>query len=196
MAKSSGRQAVEALKLRLEEPLRRFDTPEASVSLGSEVWLSYAREVMGYGEPAQNPENNQYRLDLVVFDLLAGGRTRIPRVAIEFKLDTVTTNDALAYNEKARSYRLIYPYLRCSLVKLNWGKHSLPARLVRATPDLAHIGVIQTCQPTDDEIGQLVAHLGEEIEASRNLQTLLLENLKSDKTIFRCLRRKLLLGCS
>ena len=194
MARPSERQCLQALKLRLQEGLRRFDTAELTVTLGTEVWLSYAREVMGYGEPAQNPENNQYRLDLVIFDVAAGGRTRIPRVAIEFKLDTVTGNDAIAYNEKARNYLIIYPYLRCWLLVLNWGTSSLPARLVRAAPDLAHIGVLEDLQPTEDELLEMVANLGEEIEGSRRLQALLLENRKCDKTMYRFLRRRLVFG--
>jgi hypothetical protein len=150
---------------------------------------------MGYGEPAQAPENCAYRIDLVVFDVAAGGRTRIPRVAIEFKLDTVTGNDAIAYNEKARNYRIIYPYLRCWLLVLDWGRSSLPARLVRAVPDLAHVGVVEGLQPTDEELYQLVTNLGEDIEASRRLHTVLLENRKTAKTqTYRFVRRNLVLG--
>jgi hypothetical protein len=195
MARLSERQCVHALKIRLQPELRQFDTAELTVTLGTEVWLSYARELMGYGEPAQNPENNQYRLDLVVFDVAAGGRTRIPRVAIEFKLDTVTGNDAIAYNEKARNYRIIYPYLRCWLLVLNWGSSSLPARLVRAAPDLAHIGVIRGLQPTEEELLEMVTNLGEDIDASRKLQALLLENRKAEKTqSCRFVRRRLAFG--
>lgn len=194
MGRLSERQCVEALKLRLQQELRRFDTSELTVSLGTEVWLSYSRELMGYGEPAQAPENCAYRIDLVVFDVVAGGRTRIPRVAVEFKMGTINTNDGLAYAEKARNYRLVFPYLRCWLLVLDWGRSSLPARLVRAAPDLAHVGVIRGLQPTEDEVLEMVANLGEEIEASRRLQGLLLENRKNDKTIYRYLRRKLEFG--
>ena len=178
----------------MEPQLRQFDTSDVTLRLGCEVWLSYAREVMGYGEPGQNPENNQYRLDLVVFDVAVGGRTRIPRVAIEFKMNAVTPNDGLAYNEKARHYRIIYPYLRCWLIVLDWGSASLPARLVRAAPDLAHVGVIGGAEPTEEELSRLVTNLGEDIEASRRMQSLLLENRKQDKTIYRFCRRNLVVG--
>ena len=147
------------------------------------------------GSPSQHPENNQYRLDLVAFDVGAGRRACIPRVAIEFKLDTVTANDALAYNEKARNYRIIYPYLRCWLLVLNWGTSSLPARLVRAVPDLAHVGVFRGLEPTEEELREMLTHLGEEIDASRRLQALLLENRKVEKTqTYRFVRRKLVFG--
>jgi hypothetical protein len=112
-------------------------------------------------------------------------------------MNAVTSNDGLAYNEKARHYRIIYPYLRCWLIVLDWGSASLPARLVRAAPDLAdlaHVGVIVAAEPTEEELTQLVTNLGEDIEASRRMQSLLLENRKQDKAIYRFCRRTLVVG--
>jgi hypothetical protein len=66
---------------------------------------------------------------------------------------------------------------------------------VRAAPDLAHIGVIRGLQPTEEELLEMVTNLGEDIDASRKLQALLLENRKAEKTqSCRFVRRRLAFG--
>lgn len=191
--KISERGWVSDLKTRLEEELSQFDSEDESVKVSAEKWLYYAQEVMGDGPAMLNPENNQYRVDLLIYgDTLYG---KIPRVAIEIKLNTVTTNDAIAYNEKARRHKLVYPYLRYGVLVASWGDSPLPARLVREGRDLEFAFLVSGKEFSAEEWGILIDLLGQEIMASRQLHTFLAENRKADKsTVYRYIHHRLSMG--
>lgn len=191
--KISERGWVSGLKTRLEAELAQFDSGDESVKVSTEKWLYYAQEVMGDGPTMLNPENNQYRVDLLIYgDTLYG---KIPRVAVEIKLNTVTTNDAIAYNEKARRHKLVYPYLRYGVLVANWGESPLPARLVREGRDLEFAFLVRGRDVSADEWGILIDLLGQEVMASRQLHTFLAQNRKANKSAaYRYIHHRLNIG--
>jgi hypothetical protein len=189
----SERDWVSELKARLEPELARFSTDDETIRVSTEKYLYYAREMMAYGPMAPNPENNQYRVDLLIYGDCVYGK--IPRVAIECKLETINPHDGIAYNEKARRHKGIYPYLRYGVVIAKWGARALPARLVRDGRDLEFAFLVHGMEISVEEWSDLVEILGQEIVASRQLHTFFAQNRKTNKSAsYRYIHRPLKFG--
>ena len=107
-----------------------------------------------------------FEQDVLVFERVAGQTGIVPRIAIEVKLDGVTTHDAIVYSEKARLLRNVYPYLKYGFLVGNI--KSLPPRLLRTGTEFDFILRVSN-PPIDSEVDALIILLGEEIETSHKL---------------------------
>jgi hypothetical protein len=115
-----------------------------------------------------------FQTDLCVFEEI-DGKTRIPRVVLEFKKG-LSTHDVLICSSKARRHKEIYPYLRYGLIIGD--KEKIPGKF------FTHNEALDFCIAADSfkqhRLHEIIAKLlKEEIEASRKLERIAFGNLTS-----------------
>jgi hypothetical protein len=158
--------------------------------------LPYAVHISGYrskaGESALiDPENiysPRYQTDLLIAERLGTSTDWVPRVAVEFKLGSVTTHDALTYSAKAATHKNVHPYLRYGIVI---GKYAgpVPRRLIRHGHQFDFMLTLASERLPAAERDRLVKLLREEVRASQRISTLL-----AGKSDIRLLHRKLVVS--
>jgi hypothetical protein len=135
-------------------------------SLTFDVQGNLQAPVKGDGEPAHGGGTGLEQ-DILVFEKVPGGQTSIvPRVVAEVKLGGITTHDAIAYPEKVRRIRAIYPYVRYGLIigGVKW----ISGRALRLGREFDFI--VTTGNPVSDgEFEDLVQLLRQEAHDSKKL---------------------------
>ncbi len=118
-----------------------------------------------------------FEQDILVFEEVDGSDTSIiPRVAVEVKLSSVTTHDAIVYSQKVRRIRAIYPFCRFGLVI--GGFREIPTRILRHGQDFDFTCAVSPEQPTN-EVHAIASIVNSEIETSRLLGALLFARTKA-----------------
>ncbi len=136
------------------------------------------------GEPIRGGGTG-FEQDVLLYERVSGQTCIVPRVAVEVKLGSVTTHDAIVYSEKARRLRNVYPYLRYGF--LVGDLSSLPGRLLRLGIDFDFIMRISN-PPPQAEQAHLITLLQDEIETSKKLGMIF-----SRQVSVQLLRRKVII---
>jgi hypothetical protein len=137
--------------------------------------LSYAVGMQSYADrdgmpdfSAPSPKPYGYETDLLISEKIGSGW--VPRVVVEFKLDSVTTHDALTYSSKAAAHKHIHPTLRYGMII--GGFNSIPQRIVRHGVDFDFIMTLPDATPSDENLRKVREVLQREVAASRTLESL------------------------
>lgn len=138
--------------------------------------VAYRHEALEYdGDKVGTPLTKAYQTDLLIHET-RGGNLWLPRVVIECKLGNVTTHDALVYGAKAASHRHVQPYLRYGILVGKFDR--IPPRLMQHGAQFDFIAVWNGDQPTAQELESFVRVVRDEVEASRNIESLLRDEQK------------------
>lgn len=166
-----------------------IQTNEVSVHVGKRV--PYRFEMLECSDdrkakPVSKPIG--YATDILVRQDVGNGKWK-PRVVIELKINSINTHDSITYSEKAYAHKAVFPYLRYGIVIGNH-KGPIPWRLYRHGLNSDFMMVIAGFEPTEKELAELGGILNEEIEASRQVETII---YKQSAFKYRTLHRELIL---
>jgi hypothetical protein len=119
-----------SLGSRIESSLQGCGNNDWQIRVDAGLKLAYAHEIFCYegDKVTDGSRTNSYETDLLICDI--NGEAWIPRVAIECKLRSVTTHDALTYSAKASTHKHVHPYLRYGIL-VGAFADTLPGRLIR-----------------------------------------------------------------
>jgi hypothetical protein len=189
MQKISEREWVEQVVPLLHDKLCEFD-PSLIVEAGRR--LPYALEVRSYsGDDERHREHGmRYETDLLVSERLDAD-SWTPRVVVEAKLRSVNTHDAITYSQKAGTHKQVHPYLRYGIFLGDRGGKPLPGRLIRHGAHFDFMLSWQGLAPVGDELNVLIELLLAEIEASRNLETIVFDTRRRGRAAYTVLHRPL-----
>ena len=155
--------------------------------------LAYGLEATSYrGEEAETKEHG-YQTDILVIERLKDKKWQ-PRIAIEAKVGSVTTHDAITYSQKAASHKAVHPYLRYGIILGDRGTYPLPGRLFRHGAHFDFMFSFAGTIATKSESAGIIGLLREELNASRTLEKILYESRKRGRDRYTLLQRKLILG--
>jgi hypothetical protein len=183
------REWARSIQERLDSQLRACDEGEWKVRVGAGDRLTYAHEILRYGEEGPVEVHRPgYQTDLLVYDSHDSGDW-IPRVVVECK-QGISTHDALTYSTKASTHKQVHPYLRYGLL-IGGYETALPGRVIRHGAYFDFMMVWASQESTPEEWADLVGILSEEVRASRTFQSLLTENRIRGRERFRLLHRPL-----
>jgi hypothetical protein len=152
------------------------DQCRAVAKVGVELAYTYQIKHYDHTNGPVAAKESRYQTDVLVLDEMQDARgvhLWIPRVVIECKVRHVTTHDALTYSAKAATHKHVHPYLRYGLIVASFGEKSLPAKLVKHGANFDFIARWAGSEPSASERKVFVRVLGEELNASRNIQSLL-----------------------
>ena len=137
--------------------------------------LTYANEIVEYGE--DNPDYNKmtYQTDILVYESISEKSWK-PRVVIETKIDSVTTHDSITYSQKAASHKFVHPYLRYGIFLGHRGIHPLPGRLFRHGAQFDFMISWRDYEPEDYEWAALMEVVEKEINASKQLEDMIFKS--------------------
>lgn len=69
-----------------------------------------------------------FRIDILIYEKDEIKSIKIPRIAIETKLESFSSHDVLTYSTKVQKHKILCPYLQYGFVVLNAKEKSLPGR--------------------------------------------------------------------
>jgi hypothetical protein len=152
-----------------------------SYHIGSKINLLYGLTVDDKGNLKSGLDENKrvlrgrgsgFEQDILVYEKVEEAYTQVvPRVIAEVKMpEGFNTHEILAYAEKARRIRTVYPYARYGLLLGN--KRTIPPRTIRLGQEFDFI-VALASPATQDEVDALAELLLQEIETSKVLATIL-----------------------
>ena len=180
---------VESLVGRVREAFRDGHGDVIDVSACHK--LEYACEVENYRrEGSPQLRRRKYVTDLLIKEVADNGDWT-PRIVIECKFKQITTHDALAYSTKAATHKHVHPYLRYGVLIGQSGHSGIPPRLIRHGAYFDFMAAWIACEPTTNEWKSFSSLLNMELQASRDLQKLLLTGRSCDRQRYRLLRRSL-----
>jgi hypothetical protein len=185
---SGEREWVETVKVSISEAFTSQGlTVETQRRLPYAVYVSGYTDVRG-GMAAvghDKIESPGYQTDLLIAERASKSQDWVPRVAVEFKLGSITTHDALTYSAKAATHKSIHPYLRYGIVV---GRHpgAVPRRLMRHGHQFDFMLTLDSERLSRDDSANLVRLLEEEVAASCSLSALMV-----GKSKIRLFHRKL-----
>jgi hypothetical protein len=187
----SEREWVASWVERLQSSLNRRMGNGSSMGVADQHRLAYTHEIQRYRDkdPLENTSSG-YATDLLVFDR-HDEREWTPRVVIETKLGSVTTHDALTYSAKASTHKHVHPYLRYGILIGNYGHDNFPARLFRHGAYFDFMMTWKQLEPATAEWKEFLELLVEEIEASRQIQSLMNGNRQRGKPSLHLIHRPL-----
>jgi len=168
----------------------RTTNPKLNLWIGRK--LPYANEVRSYKEDGiAQSDYMGYETDLLVTEEMENGEWT-PRVIIEAKCrGSITTHDAITYSHKASTHRQVHPYLRYGILIGERGNYPLPGRLFRHGTQFDFMLSWVGKEPTNQEIGNLVEVLLEEVSASQTLEEIIFESRKKGRKHYTMLHKQL-----
>jgi hypothetical protein len=183
---------AKSLAARLGGELSGYGKNESAVTVTDGKKLPYKCEIYEYsGDDKQAPDLSNYETDLLISDKWSDGHW-VPRVVVECKL-AITTHDALTYSAKAATHKHVHPYLRYGILVGDMKNQALPGRLVKHGADFDFMLTWKGQDPSGEEWQHFCDLLRQEIEASRELQTMFTTNRSSQRNRYQSLHRKLVL---
>lgn len=185
---------AKALGTRLSSDLSKYSLQGSTIDVTDGRRLAYKCEVLGYSsDDRPEPELSKYETDLLLSDKNSEGHW-VPRVVIECKLK-INTHDALTYSAKAATHKNVHPYLRYGILVCGL-ERALPGRLVKHGAYFDFMLSWKQQEPTAKEWGHYCELLGEELKASRLLQSLFVSNRSRSRKQYHLMHRKLVLAHS
>ena len=158
---------VETVKTDIEAALTAKDiVVETGHRLPYAVYVANYRSKSGElaeGDPVI--KSHGYQTDLLIAERLSPAGDWIPRVAVEFKLRSVSTHDALTYSAKAATHKNAHPYLRYGIV-IGGYNGPVPKRLIRHGHHFDFMVTLASEKLTDVDRERLVQLLRDELKAS------------------------------
>ncbi len=143
--------------------------------------LIYANEIREYGELQPHYKDMKYETDILLYqDTKSGGW--IPRVVIETKINSINTHDCITYSQKSATHKQVHPYLRYGIFLGNRGNKALPGRLFRHGAHFDFMLSWNRFRPVDSEWKALTSIVRQEIKASKNLEELIFDSRKRDRS--------------
>ena len=174
------------LQPRLETALLACIDGEWTLRVDGGEKLTYAHEVLCYhADGSELRHSARYETDLLLYDIKENGDW-IPRVVIELKIGSITTHDALTYSTKAATHKHVYPYLRYGILVGQYGIN-LPGRLIRHGTYFDFMMTWPDLDPSKTEWKDFIEVLTDEVQASRYLQSLLVESRLRGRKKFQLL---------
>src|SRR5579871_3868600 len=174
---------VETWTQRLNQSLRDLEGNESTLHVESQKSLPYAYEVQRYSPSGVQTSHSSYRTDVNIFDEYKES-SWTPRVVIEAKLGRVTTHDALTYSSKAATHKHVHPYLRYGVLLGNNARYGVPVRLFRHGAYFDFLFSWCLSEPDQSEWNEFVEILWNEVQTSRQIQTMLTTSRKGHKITF------------
>jgi hypothetical protein len=183
---------VKSLVEKLKQEIENNDTSFfANVSVDAGRKLAYTNEIHAYrNDTVVPPEASTYETDMLFFDNLEE-ETWIPRLVVEYKLESVHTDDALTYSAKAATHKHVHPYLRYGILIGKHGKKAIPGRLFKHGTYFDFMATWEGAEPNSVEWKNFCALVRDEIEASRNMQELLTTSRSANRKKFQVIHRPL-----
>jgi len=179
---------------RIAEILRTRLPLKKSLQIKTRVKLAYQYEIDVYpSEASEKPRAmaSEFQTDLAIVESLHQGWK--PRVVVEAKLGTVTSDGAITYSHKAGLHRAVQPYLRYGIMLGDREDYPLPGRLYRHGAQFDFMVSFKGLEPTEEELQALIELLKAEVEASRILEKIFAEHRKPGRDKYTVLHRKLIL---
>lgn len=174
----------------VQKRLNKAD-PKLKISQGTK--LAYAYEITEYQEGNPDLTNIlKYETDMLVTEHLANNKW-IPRLIIEAKVNRVTTHDAITYSQKAATHKSVHPYLRYGIVIGNRKHYPLPGRLFRHGAFFDFMMSWVKYEPETAELDDLIQLILDEVEASRDLEEIILNSRNPNRKRYTVLQRPLIL---
>ncbi|MCP4417610.1 MAG: hypothetical protein GY805_13380 [Chloroflexi bacterium] len=171
----------------------KLETADPNLTIAQGTRLAYAHEIAGYsGEEPQSPHMLKYETDMLVTERLSENEW-IPRLIIEAKINRVTTHDAITYSQKATTHKSVHPYLRYGIIIGNRQQSPLPGRLFRHGAYFDFMLSWQGFEPQTAELDDLMQLIKDEVQASRDMQEIVLNTRRADRAKFTYLHRPLVL---
>ena len=153
--------------------------------------LPYANEVLEYqGTEPKVAKSIVYETDLLVIEKLNSGNWK-PRVVIECKIESVTTQDAITYSEKSFAHKRVHPYLRYGILIGNRKHYPLPGRLFRHGLYFDFMASWSGFNSTKIERDDLLSIILDEVESSQNLEDMLFNSRNSGRKRYVVLHKPL-----
>lgn len=146
------------------------ELPNYRVEAGKK--LINANEVVQYDEGQPLSKDMPYETDVLVYES-RGNDSWTPRLVIETTINNVTTEEAIAYSQKAQVYKSVHPHLRYGVFIGNRKKHSLPGRMFRHGAHFDFMLYWQAYKPRGYEWDTFIGIIKKEIYASRQLEEML-----------------------
>ena len=162
--------------------------------------LVYANEIRRYfqgGNEKRSYDYNrmEYETDILVYQV-NDDSSWVPRVVIETKVNLVSTHDAITYSQKALSHKQVHPYLRYGMMLGNSAYKSLPGRMFRHGVYFDFMALWENYEPTRREWKILLEIIESEIEASQNLEDMIFNARKQDRSHYVAMHKPLVLDLS
>ena len=112
----------------------------------------------------------------------------IPRVIIESKVETVTTN-AITYSNKASYHKNVIPFVRYGIMCGNRGTYPLPGRLFRHGTNFDFLFSFSGYVPTEKERAVFVEMIRKEILYSQQFEDILATNRNKNRNRYFMLQK-------
>ncbi len=157
--------------------------------------LTFANEVLGYSSNVEPALRNEvmHESDILLLEM-RDENFWIPRVVIDIKLGSISTQDALICNHKAQTHKMVHPFLRYGLLIGNRQLFPLPARLFRMAQHFDFMISWKGLESEDNELQKTINILRSEVAASRRLEEILFKEGTKNKKRITILHRPLLIG--
>jgi len=152
--------------------------------------LIYANEIREYGNSTASYNEMAYETDILVYELLKN--TWRPRVAIETKIERITTHDAITYSQKSSTHKSVHPYLRYGILLGKRSNYPLPGRLFRHGAYFDFMLSWEGYKAKSKEWKILIKILKLEIEASRKLEEMFFKSRNVDRKRYYALHKPLI----
>lgn len=180
---------------RLKRPLRSLARSGSSIDVLVGRRLAYRLESLSYS--ADNaPElfhASSYQTDVLIAEV-SPGKSWTPRVVVETKLGQISTHDALTYSAKAATHKQVHPHLRYGILIGDHGEARVPSRLIRHGAHFDFMAAWRGVSGNRLEWQDLTKILIQEVDASRQLESLVRSARSRDRRPVRLLHRPLVLG--
>ena len=190
----SEREWVESWVDDLEADLNKSQPIDKQVKVGDQEPLIYEYKIESYlGKNPSDSSSNVYKTDVLIWEEIEGG-SWVPRVVIETKLKKVSTHDALTYSSKAATHKHVHPYLRYGILVGGFGDRPLPGKLFKHGAYFDFMLIWPNIKPKGSEWTAFLELIKVEINASREIQTLLKDSRKKNRRKIRSIHRPLVIN--
>lgn len=156
--------------------------------------LVYANEILKYCEGGKHCSSDMsFQTDLLVYEQVDDGKEWKPRVVIETKNISITTDGAITYSRKSEAHKLVHPYLRYGILIGNReeGGQGLPGRLFRHGAHFDFMISWRGYEALDYEWKTFTEIIKGEIDNSKKLEKMFYESRKKGRDRYYAIHKPL-----
>lgn len=152
--------------------------------------IPYGYEILSYKDGIKENNLDVYETDVLISEVF-GDESWKPRVILEAKFKSITTHDAITYSQKAFTHKTVHPYLRYGIILGDRQHYPLPGRLFRHGAYFDFMASFTGERATKEELERFTSILEHEINASKQLESIIYESRKRNREKFTLLHKRL-----